>query len=35
MFVAKNEERVPMAKTHVLCTQYPLSEWVTCSNEIA
>jgi hypothetical protein len=36
MFVAKNEEMVPVAKT---CASYaprhPFSEWVTCGNEIA
>jgi hypothetical protein len=34
MFVAKNEEMVLVAKTHVLWTRYPFSEWVTCGNEI-
>jgi hypothetical protein len=31
MFVAKNEEMVPVEKTHA----HPFSEWVTCGNEIA
>jgi hypothetical protein len=35
MFIAKNKEMVPVAKTHVLWTRYPFSEWVTCGNEIA
>jgi hypothetical protein len=35
MFVAKNEEMVPVAKTEFVCTQYPFSEWVMCDNEIA
>jgi hypothetical protein len=36
MFVAKNEEMVPVGKKLMfLCTRYPLSEWVTCGNEIA
>jgi hypothetical protein len=36
MFVAKNEEMVPVAKTHALnATRYPFLEWVTCGNEIA
>jgi hypothetical protein len=36
MFVAKNEEMVPVAKTRALyATQNPFSEWVTCDNEIA
>jgi hypothetical protein len=35
MFVAKNEETVPVAKTRALYAPcYPLSEWVTCGNEI-
>jgi hypothetical protein len=32
MFVAKNEEMVPVAKTRALYD--PFSEWVTCDNEI-
>jgi hypothetical protein len=36
MFVAKNEEMVPVAKTHALnATRYPFLKWVTCGNEIA
>jgi hypothetical protein len=36
MFIAKNEEMVPVAKTRALyATRHPFSEWVTCSNEIA
>jgi hypothetical protein len=36
MFVEKNEEMVPMAKTHALnAPRYLFSEWVTCGNEIA
>jgi hypothetical protein len=36
MFVAKNEEMVPVAKTRALyAPRYPFSEWVTCDNEIA
>ena len=36
MFVAKNEEMVPVAKTRALyAPRYPFSEWVTCGNEIA
>ena len=36
MFVAKNEEMVPVAKTRALyAPRYPFSEWVTCRNEIA
>jgi hypothetical protein len=36
MFVAKNEEMVPVAKTRALtATQHPFSEWVMCGNEIA
>jgi hypothetical protein len=36
MFVAKNKETVPVAKTHALnAPRYPFLEWVTCSNEIA
>ena len=36
MFVAKNEEMVPVAKTRALyATQHPFSEWVTCGNDIA
>jgi hypothetical protein len=36
MFVAKNEEMVPVAKTHALyAPRHPFSEWVTCGNEIA
>jgi hypothetical protein len=34
MFVANNEEMVPVAKTEFVCTRYPFSEWVTCGNEI-
>jgi hypothetical protein len=34
MFVAKNEEMVPVAKTHALnATRYPFLEWVTCGYE--
>jgi hypothetical protein len=37
MFVAKNEEMVPVEKTHAF--MHPdtrlFSEWVTCDNEIA
>jgi hypothetical protein len=36
MFVAKNEELVPVAKTRALyAPRHPFSEWVTCGNEIA
>jgi hypothetical protein len=36
MFVAKNKEMVPVAKTYALnATRYPFLEWVTCGNEIA
>jgi hypothetical protein len=36
MFVAKNEEMVPVAKTGALyAPRHPFSEWVTCDNEIA
>jgi hypothetical protein len=36
MFVAKNEEMVPVAKTRALyAPRHPFSEWVTCGNEIA
>jgi hypothetical protein len=36
MFVAKNEEMVPVAKTGALyAPRYPFSEWVMCGNEIA
>jgi hypothetical protein len=35
MFVAKNEEMVPVAKTRALYAPHPFSEWVTCDNEIA
>ena len=36
MFVAKNEEMVPVAETRALyATQHPFSEWVTCGIEIA
>jgi hypothetical protein len=36
MFVVKNEEMVPVAKTRALyAPQHPFSEWVTCGNEIA
>jgi hypothetical protein len=36
MFVAKNEEIVPVAKTHALyAPRHPFSEWVTCGDEIA
>jgi hypothetical protein len=36
MFVAKNEEMVPVAKTCALnAPRHPFSEWVTCGNEIA
>jgi hypothetical protein len=35
MFVAKNEELVPVAKTRALyAPRQPFSEWVTCGNEI-
>jgi hypothetical protein len=36
MFIAKNGEMVPVAKTHALyATRYPFSDWVPCGNEIA
>jgi hypothetical protein len=36
MFVAKNEEMVPVAKTNALyAPRHPFSKWVTCGNEIA
>jgi hypothetical protein len=36
MFVAKNEEMVPVAKTRALyAPRHPFSEWVMCGNEIA
>ena len=36
MFVAKNEEMVPVAKTRALYVpRHPFSKWVTCGNEIA
>jgi hypothetical protein len=36
VFVVKNEEMVPVAKTHALyAPRHPFSEWVTCGNEIA
>jgi hypothetical protein len=35
MFVANNEEMVPVAKTEFVCTRYPFSERVTYGNEIA
>jgi hypothetical protein len=36
MFVAENEEMVPVAKTRALyAPRHPFSEWVTCGNEIA
>jgi hypothetical protein len=36
MFVAKNEEMVPVAKTHALdAPRYLFSEWVTCCNKFA
>jgi hypothetical protein len=36
MFVVKNEEMVPVAKTHAFMhPRHPFSEWVTCGNEIA
>ena len=35
MFVAKNEEMVPVAKTRALyAPRYPFSEWVTCDEDI-
>jgi hypothetical protein len=35
-FVVKNEEMVPVAKTHALyAPRHPFSEWVTCGNKIA
>jgi hypothetical protein len=34
MFVAKNEEMVPVVKTQAL-PRHQFSEWVTCGNEIA
>jgi hypothetical protein len=36
MFVAKNEEMVPVAKNSCFVSpRQPFSEWVTCGNEIA
>jgi hypothetical protein len=36
MFVAKNEEMVPVEKSHALfAPRHAFSEWVTCGNEIA
>jgi hypothetical protein len=36
MFVAQNEEMVPVAKTRALyAPRHPFSKWVTCGNEIA
>jgi hypothetical protein len=36
MFIVKNEEMVPVAKTRALyAPQHPFSEWVTCGNETA
>jgi hypothetical protein len=35
MFVAKNEEMVLVAKTRAFMHPTPVSEWVTCDNEIA
>jgi hypothetical protein len=36
MFVAKNKEMVPVAKTRDLyAPRHRFSEWVTCGNEIA
>jgi hypothetical protein len=36
MFVAKNEEMVPVAKTRALnAPRHRFSEWVTYDNEIA
>jgi hypothetical protein len=35
MFVAKNKEMVPVAKTRTLYAPHPFSECVTCDNEIA
>jgi hypothetical protein len=36
MFVAKNEEMFPVAKTRALyAPRYPFSEGVTCRNKIA
>jgi hypothetical protein len=35
MFIAKNEEMVPVAKTRALnAPRHPFSEWVMCGNEI-
>jgi hypothetical protein len=35
MFDVKNDEMVPVAKTHALnVLWYPFSEWVTCGNKI-
>jgi hypothetical protein len=35
MFVAKNKEMVPVAKTRALyAPRHPFSEWVMCDNEI-
>jgi hypothetical protein len=35
MFVAKNEEMVPVPKTHALNADTCFLEWMTCDNEIA
>jgi hypothetical protein len=36
MFVAKNKDIYPVAKTRALyAPRHPFSEWVTCGNEIA
>jgi hypothetical protein len=36
MFVVKNEEMVPVAKTRALnAARHPFSEWVTYDNKIA
>jgi hypothetical protein len=36
MFIAKNEEMVPVAKTRAFyAPRHPFSERVTCGNEIA
>jgi hypothetical protein len=36
MFVAQNEEMVPVTKTRALyAPRHSFSEWVTCGNEIA
>jgi hypothetical protein len=35
MFVAKNEEMVPVTKTRALyAPRHPFSEWVTCGNKL-